>query len=221
MKRKTWDALWRGREKQRVWSSPDGEIAALVPRLKEEGVRRALDIGCGLGRHVVLMAASGFETYALDSSEYAVEHCRARLDGEGLHASVVHSDMGALPYPDEFFGFVLCWDVIYHARRQRMVEVLAEVKRILRKDGLLYLTLNSTRNEHYGGGTEVEPNTFDDPGKEDGCHLHHYSDESDVGDLLAGWRAESVKESEQALDGEVAPGSWHWMILARKAVGGR
>ena len=125
--------------------------------------------------------------------------------------------MQALPYADGFFDFVLSWNVIYHTTRQGMIEVLGEIERVLRADGLLYLTLNSTRNQHCGGGTEVEPYTFDNPDKVDGQHLHHYSDAEDVRDLLARFHIESMQESEQGPTGQVNAGSWHWTILARRA----
>jgi hypothetical protein len=81
------------------------------------------------------------------------------------------------------------------------------------------LTLNSTKNKHYGHGTEVEPGTFDNPDKGDGQHLHHYSDEADVRDLLSDWHIERMAELEEALAGRQHPGSWHWMILATKPSG--
>ncbi len=124
--------------------------------------------------------------------------------------------MQSLSYPDGFFDFVLSWNVIYHTTRRGMIEILAQIERVLRVDGLLYLTLNSTRNTHCGGSREVEPNTFDNPNKADGQHLHHYSDEADVRDILSRFHIESMGEWEQGSPDRVIAGSWHWTILARK-----
>jgi len=198
-----------------LWSQPDRDVEDLIPELAQENVSRVLDLGCGLGRHVVLMAKSGFETYGLDSSSFAVEHCLKWLGAERLDANVCCADMCPLDFPDGFFDFIISWNVIYHATRACMIEALAEMGRTLRLGGLLYLTLNSTRNRHFGKGSEVEPGTFHNPEKGDGEHLHHYSDEHDVRDLLSHWRIESLKESEECLAGKPYPGSWHWKILAR------
>ncbi len=75
---------------------------------------------------------------------------------------------------------------------------------------------HSRHNKNFGIGTEVEPNTFDNPAKGDGGHLHHYADEAEVRGLLRGWRIEEVKDEEQVFGGETAPGSWHWVVVARK-----
>lgn len=215
MKARTWDTLWQGKEAQLRWSEPDEDVVALSPRLKREKVKRSLDLGCGIGRHVIFMAKSGFETYGIDLSGHGIAHCEQWLAAEGLKANLTSKDMHTLPYKNDYFDFVLSWNVIYHTTRDCMSGILSEVSRVIRNKGLFYLTLNSIKNKHYGNGTEVEPGTFDNPEKEDGQHLHHYSDEEDVRDLLSGWHIERMNESEETLSGKCYPNSWHWMILAR------
>jgi tellurite methyltransferase len=217
MKTRAWDNLWQDKERQALWSKPDSDVLSLIPKLKREKVRRVLDLGCGVGRHVVLMAKHGFEVCALDSSQCAIEHCQNRVRTEGVQATIEHGDMAKLTYPNSFFDFVLAWNVIYHATRKRMVVTLDEVRRVLRRDGIFYLTLNSTRNKNCGKGTEVEDNTYDNPEKEDGQHLHHYSDECDVRDLLSNWHIESIVEAEENVYGGPYPDSWHWKIVARNS----
>ena len=216
MRAENWETLWQGKETQLRWSEPDERIIALMPSLKAERIHRVLDLGCGIGRHVIHMAKSGFETYGLDSSEHGLAHCRKWLAAEGLRANLSLGDIAELPYDSDLFDFVISWNVIYHATRTTMVEVLPEISRVMQSKALLYLTLNSTKNKHYGAGTEVEPGTFDNPEKGDGQHLHHYSDKKDVRDLLSSWDIEEMSESEETLSGKLYPGSWHWMILARK-----
>ena len=96
-----------------------------------------------------------------------------------------------------------------------MIEVLTQIQRVLKSGGLFFLTLMSTRNSWYGKGTEVEPNTFDNPEKEDGEHLHHFSDKKDVISLLSGWELKRMEDVEQTFSGKRQPDSWHWNILAR------
>ncbi len=218
MKAETWDDLWRDDKCRKHWIKPEEDFLALIPTLKGERVLRTLDLGCGIGRHVIVLATEGFETYAIDSSVAAIEYCQTWMNTAELRTTVQHGNMQALPYPDGFFDFVLSWNVIYHTTRQGMTEILSEIERVLRVDGLLFLTLNSTRNIHCGGGKEVEPNTFTNSDKADGRHLHHYSDEADVRDLLTRFHIESIEESEQGPPDCVIAGSWHWTILARKLI---
>ena len=79
MKAETWDNLWRDDKSRKRWIKPEKEFLALIPTLKGERARRTLDLGCGVGRHVIVLATEEFETYAIDSSEAAIEYCRTWL----------------------------------------------------------------------------------------------------------------------------------------------
>ena len=56
MASKNWDNLWRNKESLLLWSKPDHDVAGLIPKLKHEKVTRVLDLGFGLGIHLVLLA---------------------------------------------------------------------------------------------------------------------------------------------------------------------
>jgi ubiquinone/menaquinone biosynthesis C-methylase UbiE len=196
---------------------PDPDFLTFIPQLKEENVRKVLDLGCGVGRHSVRLASKGFETYAVDSSQSALEYCKSKIAEQNLNANVVCANMHNLPLLDESFDAIISWNVIYYTTRACMSEIISEIIRILRPQGLISATLNSTRNKNCGIGKEVEPYTFDNPEKEDGVNLHHYSDERDALDLLSQLKVEFLQESEQkSIDGCVFPDSWHWIVLARK-----
>ena len=142
----TWDELWKGKEALLYWSQPDESVVALVPELKRRRVSRALDVGFGLGRHVVLLAKEGFDVHGIEPSQTGVEHCRAWLDSEDVNATVCIGDMFAVPYCDEVFDYLISWYVIYHGTLAQMTAALAELRRVTHAGGILHLVLNSTRN---------------------------------------------------------------------------
>jgi len=107
MKATVWDQLWRGSKAQILWSQPDEDVVGLLPLLERENVRRVLDLGCGLGRHVVHFAKAGFEVHDVDSSDYAIEHCSKWLEAENLSATVAQGEMRPLGFQDRFFDFVI------------------------------------------------------------------------------------------------------------------
>ena len=216
MRSKTLEAAWREKRSQELWSVPDAEVVALLETLRGEGVRRVLDLGFGLGRHVILLAREGFDTYGIEPTRSGFAYCEGWLEAEGLQADIRIGDMTELPYGDGFFDFVLSWNVIYHGTLPRLRRALGEIRRVTRRSGLVYLTLNSTRNKHYGQGNEIEPNTFLNPTKADGDLPHHYSDEDEVTALFEDWDIVYMREKEESLAGLLDPGSYHWMILARK-----
>jgi SAM-dependent methyltransferase len=53
---------------------PDGLFGNFVELLPKRKNSRALDIGCGLGRHSVSLARRGFEVEALDRDSFAVDY---------------------------------------------------------------------------------------------------------------------------------------------------
>jgi SAM-dependent methyltransferase len=215
VKPKTWEAAWRERHSHELWSVPDTEVVALLETLR--GEERVLDLGFGLGRHVILFAGEGFDTYGIEPTRSGFAYCEEWLEAEGLRADIRIGDMTELPYGDGFFDFVLSWNVIYIGTLRQLRRALEEIRRVTRRGGLVYLTLNSTRNKHYGRGTEIEPGTFLDPMKADGDFPHHYSDEDEVKALFEDWDVMRMEEQEESLAGMIDPDSYHWMILARKS----
>jgi len=90
---------------------------------------RILDVGCGTGANLKMLAAYG-RAEGVDVSPQAVEFCRARcLDSVKLGA-VEH-----LPYESESFELVTALDVVEHLDDD--VAGLREMRRVLRHDGRL------------------------------------------------------------------------------------
>lgn len=51
-------------------------IVDTVPDLETHGVKKVLDLGCGAGRHCILLANSGFEVVGTDISKSALKMAR-------------------------------------------------------------------------------------------------------------------------------------------------
>jgi len=92
---------------------------------------RILDVGCGTGANLKMLAACG-KAEGVDISPQAVEFCRERgLDSVKLGA-IEH-----LPYEDDSFEIVTALDVVEHLDDD--VGGLREMRRVLRPDGRLLL----------------------------------------------------------------------------------
>jgi len=74
MKPKNYEVIWREKQAQEIWAIPDPDIVALLERLRKENVKRILDVGFGLGRHLVLFAKEGFDTYGIELSKSGFEY---------------------------------------------------------------------------------------------------------------------------------------------------
>lgn len=94
-----WDALFRARG----WGEYPGED--LIRFICRQKPRKALEIGCGPGANLWLLARKGIEFDAIDASPAAVEQARARLDHEtpGWAGRIEIGDFTRLPA--DFTGY--------------------------------------------------------------------------------------------------------------------
>jgi 2-polyprenyl-3-methyl-5-hydroxy-6-metoxy-1,4-benzoquinol methylase len=98
--------------------------------------RRVLDAGCGTGYGSELIHLAGAsEVVAIDRSETALDLARATVS-EGVTCQV--GDVADLPFPDDSFDAVVCFEVIEHVDDPD--RVLDEFARALRADGLLIIS---------------------------------------------------------------------------------
>ncbi|MEM7044826.1 MAG: class I SAM-dependent methyltransferase, partial [Pseudomonadota bacterium] len=63
-----WDKLWQVDEGRADWLEPDPDVVVFAKSRFDASDRRALDLGCGVGRHALALAAIGFDTSAMDAS---------------------------------------------------------------------------------------------------------------------------------------------------------
>lgn len=91
-----------------------------------------LDVGCGTGGSIVFLKKYG-NVYGVDISEQALKYCKKR----GLKKIQIGS-INKLPFSDNFFDLVTCFDVIYHKKVNDKKAIL-ELYRILKPGGILIL----------------------------------------------------------------------------------
>jgi SAM-dependent methyltransferase len=153
--------------------------------LKEANARTVLDFGSGTGRHTVYLAKMGFEAYGFDWSEMAVRMAEEELARQGLSAELRVWDMTAtpLPYADSFFDGVIAMRVIHHTFAETVRRIAAEIERITKAGGLLYVevpTYEKALRQRLEGSKseEPEPGTFiPSDGDEAGIPHHHCTKE--------------------------------------------
>ncbi|HEV2302141.1 MAG TPA: class I SAM-dependent methyltransferase [Stellaceae bacterium] len=204
-----WDARWASEEGRADWLDPDPAVTALLPELEVRGARRALDLGCGVGRHALVLAERGFHVDAFDGSAAGLSFLAARARARGLSLGLAQGSADALPYPARSFDFVLSWNVIYHGSLGDTGRRLAEIWRVLKPGGLYQGTMLSKRNGNYGLGRTVAPDTFVDARER--AHPHFYCDASGLVALFAGFEILSLAQREQR-----KPNSWHWHVVAER-----
>lgn len=190
-----------------------------------------LDMGCGVGRHVVYLGKHGFKMAGTDISPTGVKRSQEACAEHGINFAGRVADMTALPWADETFDAVLSTATVCHHLRADIVKTLDEVWRVLKPGGLFLVDFLHMETLAYkevleqataGKLVEVEPNTFVDnrpePDMMDDAFLpHHYCDEDDVRDLL---RSFEIIKLWADLPGRTAdedlPRRGYWVASVRK-----
>lgn len=102
---------------------------------------KILDLGCGIGRHIVYANSMGADAYGIDLSESAVKTAWAWAQKEGLvqyREKIKQGDITQLPYPQNFFNYVLSHGVLDSMSFETAKEAVREVARVLKLEGLFY-----------------------------------------------------------------------------------
>jgi ubiquinone/menaquinone biosynthesis C-methylase UbiE len=148
-------AEWR---KKRLWQENYQAEALAELRRYGDGVNsrsRVLDLGAGMGGFAVAFLLSQVERAAREPSasahsklrpalavDYNFAYCeiartRARRYNLDLPALVAAGEY--LPFADDSFGILTCWDVVEHV--QDPVQLFTEIARVLKPDGRAFVTV--------------------------------------------------------------------------------
>jgi 2-polyprenyl-3-methyl-5-hydroxy-6-metoxy-1,4-benzoquinol methylase len=106
--------------------------------------KRVLDAGCGTGYGAAMLAEAGAaHVVGIDIAEEAVARAAEVSDAE-----FVVGDVHELPFPDDAFDVVTCFEVIEHVEGTE--QVVAELTRVLAPGGVLLIS--SPNRDAYPAG---------------------------------------------------------------------
>jgi SAM-dependent methyltransferase len=121
-----WGPLWGARAED--WATSEKQqvptYAAAIDRVGLEAGKAVLDIGCGTGVFLRLVADRGARAMGVDASEALVEIARRRVPD----ADVRVGEMQALPFEEDSFDLVTGFNSFFFA--EDMVAALREAARV-------------------------------------------------------------------------------------------
>ena len=123
----------------RNWSTSRSTDSSL-DRFAEKvlAIGPACDVGCGPGQVARYLHDRGVRVTGVDLSPAMVEAARKLNPG----IEFAQADMRSMKNEDETFGGIAAFYSIIHIPRPEVVSVLAEMKRVLRPGGLLFLAFH-------------------------------------------------------------------------------
>jgi len=137
-----------------------GEVETFLGLLDVRRDVAILDLCCGQGRHVLEMARQGYtNVHGLDRSHYLITRARGIARREGLAITLKEGDARKLPFPSDHFDVVtiLGNSFGYFETQQDDIQVLAEIRRIMKAGGKLLVDI--TDGDHMR--TSFEPRSWE------------------------------------------------------------
>ena len=109
-----------------------------------------MDLGCGEGRHTILLARLGYATTAADLEPEALALARAACRRAGARARFARMDALKLGVSDEY-DLILDYGVFHHVLKRDWGRYRRSVAEALRPGGRLMLSVFSTKFRHHAG----------------------------------------------------------------------
>ncbi len=212
----TWDEIYK--KKGAVQAGASEQVTHLVPVLRDEGVERIIDLGCGTGRHTLYLAQEGFYAVGLDSSAAALREAQAAARGMD-NVEFVNSDASQIPYEDGFFDAALSIHIVQHMKERQRKRAISALERTLKEGGLLFLRTISRTHPFYGKGEEIEPHTFiNTPRMPDGKMPHHFFSREELESYISNFEILALNSAvHEPKEGDFFGYELHELaVLARK-----
>jgi ubiquinone/menaquinone biosynthesis C-methylase UbiE len=196
-------------------SPPLSAVAGFVQHLKREGAKRVLDLGCGAGRHTILLGNAGFQVVALDISETALKTLEGRLKTASIaNATLVKHEMWELPFIDDYFDGVICTNVLHHGRLVEIKRATREIHRVTRRGALAFIVALSTADFRKGNGKRLERNTYIFTEGEERGIIHHFFPRRELQSCFR--KFESLSFEERLTPVEDGGNRAHFLVKLRK-----
>ena len=102
---------------------------------------RTLDVGCGVGFALEYLAGPlfDFNVFGVDISDEAITRAKSRMQHvTGAEQRLLVLDDQTLPFEDDFFSLITCFDVLEHLDEFDISTMLGEIERVLLPGGIFF-----------------------------------------------------------------------------------
>jgi len=145
-KSEQWQEIYkRGEKKYNYYNilQPHKDMNYVAKIFKKNKVKKVLDLGCGAGRNLLFLASKGINVYGIDYAPEGIELIKENLKKFKLDANLkIGNFFDPLPYSNEFFDAIICLQSLQHGNEKQILKAIKEIERILRKKGLIFITLS-------------------------------------------------------------------------------
>ena len=124
--------------------------------LSDEKKARILEIGCGSGANLWMIAKEGHGAYGIDISKEALRLAEKHLKEKwNVKATLREGSFTDIPFPDEIFDYVVDVVSMQHIYLSESANALQEIKRVLKPGGKYFsVRLGDESTAYYNGMTK-------------------------------------------------------------------
>lgn len=118
-----------------------GRTKAILAFIDKENLKnkQILNIGCGFGWFEHHMLDKEIEhIWGIDLTEEDIKTAKEGVTDKRVTFQI--GDTLNIPFENEFFDFVVAWDVIEHIPKGKEARMIGEISRVLKKEGKVYIT---------------------------------------------------------------------------------
>lgn len=141
-----------------IWLEKYSDIIKQIPK------QNALDLGCGLGQYTKYLMDKGFNVMSADISIEVLNKLKSNIK----NANIKELDMSKpLPFDNESFNLVFANLSIHYFDSKTTINLLKEIRRILKKDGYFIGSVNSSKTYKFikDVAQQIEPNYYYENGR--------------------------------------------------------
>jgi len=136
----------------------------------------------------------GFDVVGIDVSFNALKMLRDSSKTREIDVDILGANISQLPFKTGSFDLVWCYGVLQHILSKERGCAIGEFKRILRKEGILFLEVFGKDDMRYGG-LEIEPGTFS---RKNGI-VYHYFDNAEIEELLRDFSCTIIESRKEKM----------------------
>ena len=227
------DPLWETMFSTRAWGRYPSEdlIRFIAQRFYGRQPRsdvRLLEVGFGTGANLWYFAREGFSVHGLEGSEAGTAQARQRLDLEvpgwrdapaapGGDRLVARDMCEPLPWGDAQFDAVVDCDAVTCVDHASACRVYAEMHRVTRPGGWLYVRTPAAGTWGDGSGPACGHNAWRcEEGPFAGTGCVRFATEADLTELFAPWEVMHLEQVTRTLENRSRTHT-EWVVIARKA----
>ncbi len=127
--------------------------------LEDNKKNEILDLGCGIGADTLYLIERGYNVLSCDFSNEALKSIQKNIP----YSKTLYLDMmKRFPIQDNTYSLIIADLSLHYFDNETTIHIMSEIKRILKKDGILLSRVASVNDFNFGAGVgeQLERNYY-------------------------------------------------------------